>query len=625
MTFSVFSKHLSDIDMTPSRNEMTTCLVSLFKEANQEEIQKVVYLALGQLAPLYANKEFGMAEKLVIRAIAISYETTDDSVKKLFKQSGDLGSVAESLSALNPKPYSLIPNLSSVFSSLTAIADASGTGSQEQKLALTAKLLNSLDPLGAKYAVRIILDKLRLGFSDKTVLDALSFMVSGDKSSREQIEAAYNVRPDVGWLAEIVKQNPHSPHFPSASWRTPHLGAPILPALCQRLPSTEEIIKKMGTVAVEPKWDGQRIQAHIQLSTVNSQLSTLNSQLSNISLFTRSLEDVTSMFPDLTDSLQKLISYPLNPKPYSLILDGEVVAFDPKTGKILPFQTMITRKRKYGVAEKVSEIPIRYMVFDILELNGTSLIQKPLHERRKILERVIASPAAGRGNLISQSDRHGLEKGLAMTVALAPQIITNNPTKIREFLKKQIDAGLEGIVTKQIDAPYSPGRTGYTWVKLKWEGEATSGGLLDTIDCVVMGTYAGRGKRNSFGLGAFLVGILSAPPAGGSPTSPISFQTIAKIGTGLTDEQWRKLQVTSDKLQVTSQPKEYDVPKELIPDVWMKPEIVAEIQADNLTKSPLHSAGYALRFPRLVRYRNDKKAEQATTIEEVKKLYNMQP
>lgn len=607
MTFSKFSEHLSKIESTTKRNEMTRLLVELFKEATPVEIDNVVYLSLGQLAPLFAHKEFGLADKMVIKAIARTYKKDDKAVRTLYQRMGDLGATAEEIS----KEKSGIlqsPSVTTVFEKLVQITRKSGEGSQEHKLLLTSELLHTLDPQGVRYIVRIILGTLRLGFSDKTILDALSVMTTGDKSGREQIESAYNVRPDVGWLAKQVKlaKSPKLPKFPQ-------IGVPIIPALCQRLPSTEEIIKKMGTVAVEPKWDGQRIQAHVSKK--------------EIKLFTRSLENVTDMFPDLTDALSvissslsgstKLTAEVLRAeglseqqrvegssdtnKISSAILDGEVVGFDTKSGKFLPFQTTITRKRKYGIAEHLLSVPIRYMVFDILFLNGQSVMEKPFSERRAALEK-----------LFSPNNQQLITNNLS----LAPQIVTDSPTIIREYLHKQIASGLEGIVTKQWKEPYVPGRTGFTWVKMKWEGKAKSGGLLDTVDCLVMGTYAGRGKRSDFGIGAFLVGIWDEKSN--------TVKTIAKIGTGLSDAQWRELKKTSVKLHASEIPPAYDVPKELTPHTWMMPKVVVEIQADNITQSPLHTAHYALRFPRLVRYRTDKQVDQITTMKEIQKLYDMQ-
>jgi len=173
------------------------------------------------------------------------------------------------------------------------------------------------------------------------------------------------------------------------------------------------------------------------------------------------------------------------------------------------------------------------------------------------------------------------------------------------------------VVVKKLQANYDPGRRGFTWVKFKEEESKKGGGLADTLDCVVMGYYKGKGKRTIFGVGAFLIGIRESENSD-------NFLTISKIGTGLTDEQWRELKVKSEKFKVKSEPKQYKVNKNLEPDVWCNPGIVAEIQADNITVSPIHAAGLALRFPRLVRFRDDKSAEEITTLAEAKKLYGMQ-
>ncbi|MEK9171291.1 MAG: ATP-dependent DNA ligase, partial [Patescibacteria group bacterium] len=583
MTFADFSNHLSKIEATPKRLEITDLLAELIKQTDPEEVEKAVNLSLGQLAPLYKDIDFNMAEKMMVKAVAKATGEEEPKVDIEFKRIGDLGETVMSLSCKAGSRFAgrVHPRIAinEVFEILLEIAMDFGENSQERKIENTANLLRGIDPLSAKYAVRIILGNLRLGFSDRTVLDALSKLVAGDKSARKKLEEIYNVRPDIGWMAKTIQDS----RFKIQDFRTdPQLGIPILPSLCQRLEGTEEIVEKMGTVAAEPKWDGQRIQAHINLKGKPK-----------IQLFTRGLENVAPMFPDLVSALSRFTIYDL--RFTNCILDGEVVAFDSKTNKILPFQTMITRKRKYDIQQQLLNVPIRYMIFDIMYLDGKSLMNEPFSNRRQALERIFS---------LSNLSNHSL--------SLAPQLVSNNPLRIRDFLKKQIDSGLEGIVTKRLDSPYSPGRTGFSWVKLKWEGKAKSGGLVDTIDCVVMGIYAGQGKRAGFGVGAFLAGIYS--PSNSSLSSNSSFLTISKIGTGLTDEQWRELKIKSEKLKVKSCPKEYDVPKALNPDIWIEPKIVVEIQADNITVSPLHTAGFALRFPRLVRYRDDKSPQQITTV-----------
>lgn len=294
------------------------------------------------------------------------------------------------------------------------------------------------------------------------------------------------------------------------------------------------------------------------------------------------------MFPEIVEAVKKEL------RAEEVILDGEGVGIDPKTGKYVPFQETIKRKRKHGIKEASKEIPFVYFVFDILYKDGKSLIKTPFAERRKILE-ITLLPT----NKI---------------LLLTPQIITNDPVKMREFHDEQIKKGLEGAMVKKLNAPYDPGRRGFTWVKFKQEETKKGGGLADTIEALIMGVTRGKGKRASFGVGAFLVGVRKGE----------HFVTVTNIGTGLTDEQFRELKTRSDKFRVKEKPESYLVEKNHVPDFWIKPGIVVEIQADNITKSPTHTAGLALRFPRLARFRDDKPPEEITTVKEVEQLFELQ-
>ena len=294
------------------------------------------------------------------------------------------------------------------------------------------------------------------------------------------------------------------------------------------------------------------------------------------------------MFPDLVQAVFKEVNT------QEAILDCEAIGIDPKTGKFLPFQETIKRKRKHGVAKKAKEIPLKFFCFDILYKDGKDFLKTPFNKRRKILEKIISSKN--------------------QTIILTEQIITDNPQELRRYHQRQTKKGLEGVVVKKWEASYDPGRRGFTWVKFKQEKGKKGGGLADTLDCLVMGYYKGKGKRASFGIGAFLVGIRKGE----------EFLTVSKIGTGLTDEQWREMEVRGARFEARGKPKKYRVDKNLVPDVWCNPQIVVEIEADNITKSPIHTAGYALRFPRLVRLRDDKSSERSTTLKELKDLYHLQ-
>ena len=589
MKFSKLASYFQKLESTASRNEMTVILAEVFQEASSIEIDKICYLALGKLGPKFRAIEFNLAEKMMIQALAQAFNATSEEVKNLFKKLGDMGDAVAKLPAQSASWRTKL-SVSEVYERLHEIARDSGEGSVERKIKKMARLLTELDGVSAKYAVRIVLANLRLGFSDMTILDALSWLVAGDKSQRLEIEAAYNVRADIGQIAKLIKFH----GLKSLKSLKVQLGTPIVPALCQRLPNAEEMVEKMsrpeaedprlresgGQVAVEPKYDGQRLQIHLKSGKVN--------------LFTRNLDNVTHMFPDIVKAIGQEV------KAKTVILDGEIMGIDPKTGKFLAFQETIKRKRKHQVQLMMETIPLQFFCFDVLYINSRDLLAQPFSQRRKILEKIL--PATSK------------------VIKLTPQIVVSDSKKIRAYHQEQIKKGLEGAVLKKWQAAYDPGRRGYTWVKFKSEKKGKrGGGLADTLDCLVMGYYFGKGKRTGFGIGAFLVGI-SRVRLGSQ------FLTISKIGTGLSDEQWKELKIKSAswRTKLRAKPENYQVDKNLYPDVWLRPELVVEIEADNITKSPIHTAGYALRFPRLIRFRDDKNPEQTTDLKELKKLYKIQ-
>jgi len=591
MKFTNFADYLAKLEATSSRLVITEILAELFKKASADEVDKICYLSLGQLAPLYEGVEFNLAEKLLFRAVGQAFKVSEEEVKREYKKVGDLGEVAQRLKTLNSGKENRDLSVNQVYEMLLAIAEEGGAGSVERKVRKMAELLGFLDKLSVKYVVRIPLGRLRLGFSDLTILDALSWMLKGDKSQRNIIEEAFNVQADIGNIVRLVKAK----GLDSLKDLRVRLGVPVMSGLCQRLPTADEMITKMGKIAVEPKYDGTRLQMHFSRKKIKKEKESLMlfdfKTEGFIRTFTRNLENTTPMFPDLAKAAWQEINA------REVILDGEAIGFDLKTGKFLPFQETIKRKRKHDVSLTAQKIPLRYYVFDVLFKDGRDLLKLPLSERRTILEKTI-----------SPKNR---------TILISPQIVTDQVDVLRTYHDEQKQKGLEGVVVKKWSASYDPGRRGFTWVKFKEEESKKGGGLADTLECVVMGYYRGKGKRAGFGIGAFLVGIREAENSD-------TFLTISKIGTGLTDEQWRELKAKSENFKVKSEPKQYKVNKNLEPDVWCEPKIMVEIQADNITVSPIHTAGLALRFPRLVRFRDLKAASQATTLTEAKKLFRMQ-
>lgn len=564
MKFERLGQKLSELERVSSRNRMTELLAELVREVEVNEADVVAYLILGRLRPLYDSLEFGLAEKQVQKAVARVTEKDLGEVVSVYKKEGDLGEVVEGLLKSGPSRLTVVE----VHKILERIAKESGAGSQERKLVGLASLLGDLDGLSAKYVVRIVLGKLRLGFSDKTLLDAVSWAYRGDKSAKSKLERVYQMRPDIGWLVKSVKEKGIDEVADKIEME---LGVPISPMLCQRLKSSKAMIKKMGRVAVEPKFDGTRVQIHFRRGGKDWEVRT----------FTRNLEETSKMFPELKEMV-------LHVKADELVLDSEAVGIDPKTGKMMSFQMTITRKRKHGVANQAGKVPLKFFVFDVMYLDGKSLIDKTYEERRAILKDVIKDK-----DLLVVDDYWE----------------TDDPKKIRQMHERLLGEGLEGVIVKKLGSEYVPGRTGWRWVKMK-EVEESHAKLSDTVDCVVMGYYRGRGKRAQFGIGAFLVGI-----KGGS-----GYVTVTKVGTGLTDELFRELKNRLDRLVVRERPREYVIDKALEPDVYVEPELVVELAADEVTESPTHTAGLALRFPRLVKLRDDKSVDQITSLRELKEM-----
>ncbi|MFC1624921.1 ATP-dependent DNA ligase [Patescibacteria group bacterium] len=566
MKFIVLADYLLRLEKENSRNKITEILSDLFKKSSVDEIDKIVYLVLGRLAPNYQGLVLNIAEKMMLRVLSKASKKDEKEVLDLYKKKGDLGDVAFEIVKGSKKGL----EVSDVYKKLVDIAKDSGDGSQERKVTKTAQILSELDPLSSKYISRIPVGKLRLGFSDMTILDALSYMLMGDKSARKEIEAAYNVSVDVGKIAKIVKEKGLS----KINEIEACAGTPIRPALAERLPSAEKMLEKVGKkVFIEPKYDGFRTQLHIFKEGGEKK----------VLIFSRNLELTTHMFPDLVEAALKI-------DVDEAIFDGEAIAYDEKNDRFLPFQETVQRKRKHGVKQAVKDVPLKLFVFDVLFKDGKSFLKYPFDKRRKILEK------------IDFSDKR---------IEITRQEVVESADKIRDLIKKYLAEGLEGAMIKKIDALYKPGARGYHWVKYK---KTTEEGVADTIDCLVMGTYEGKGKRSSFGAGAFLVGIKDKS----------KFKTVSKIGTGLTDEQWKELFQRTQKIQTNKKPDSFIVDKNLYPDTWVKPSLVVEILADEITKSPIHSALLALRFPRLVRFRDDKKAKEANSLKELKKLFEMQ-
>jgi DNA ligase-1 len=579
MEFATLARYFEKLEKTSSRLALIATLAELLRSIERpDEIEKVCYLVQGRIAPFFVALEMGMAEKTVARAIAIAYQITQENVLALFSTLGDMGLVAEQFS----KESGITSNglsIDDVFQGLTAIAQTAGKGAVEKRISLLTDLLKQVDSLSAKYVVRIVLGNLRLGIGDSTMLDALATVKFDDKRYRNLLENAYNKTSDLGLIARTLWQYPTREDAQRAVQQLDvHVGKPIRSEVPERLPDAETIIEKMGVVDVQYKYDGFRTQIHKDGNAV--------------SIFSRNLEDMSQMFPELLAGTLKQV------RADRVILDAETLAYNPESDEFLPFQETTRRRRKYHIETMAKQTPLKAFVFDILYKDGMSLLDKPLVDRLKILEETV-NP----GDILM----------------LTANQTVRDATTLSLIFQEAISKGLEGVVVKKLESPYVAGARNFNWVKLK---RHSAGALHDTIDCVILGYIFGRGKRAAFGVGALLVGVYDKKRD--------MFVTVSKIGTGLSDEEWQSIRQRTQGLVVDHKPAR--VASLIEPSVWVEPEIVIEVLADEITRSPIHTAGkggeepgYALRFPRLVAFReNDKKPEDATTVDELIEMYQNQ-
>jgi len=577
LEFARLAHSFEKLEKTSSRLALIAILAELFRSIDSpDEIAKVCYLVQGRVAPFFEALEIGMAEKTVARAIA--YHSTPEHVFTLYATLGDLGLVAEQAS----KEAGIVPqvlHIDDVFQGLKTIAQTAGKGTVEKRIALLASLLKQVDSVSAKYVVRIAVGNLRLGIGDATMLDALARVKFHDTHKRKLLEGAYNKTSDLGLIARKLWQHPREEDALQAVARLDvQVGQPIRSQLAERLPDAETIIKKMGVVDVQYKYDGFRTQIH--------------KDGQQVSIFSRNLENMSQMFPEILEGTPKQVQAD------SVILDAEALVYNPASEEFLPFQETSRRRRKKDIEAMAQEMPLKAFVFDILYKDGASLLEKPLVERMKILEETVQPD-----DILMLTSNH----------------IVRDAKTLSLLFEEAISKGLEGVVVKKLDSHYEAGARNFNWVKLK---RHSAGALQDTIDCVLLGYIFGRGKRAALGAGALLVGVYD-------PKQDM-FVTVSKIGTGLSDEGWRSIRERTKGLVVDHKPAR--VWSLIEPSVWLEPEIVIEVLADEITRSPVHTAGkvgdepgYALRFPRLIAFREkDKKPEDATTVEELIEMYESQ-
>lgn len=585
MEFSIVVQAMDDIEKTSSKIQQAAILAMLFKKTDPSIIDKVVYLLQGTLWPSWKGMpELGIAEKGIQKAIAAAAGVLESEVEKMHKMTGDYGVVAERLKSMKEKKYSGLTTfikssktsetkltVENVYNVLIKIAMLQGEGSRDIKLRLLTSLLVSANAKEAKFIVRFVEGRLRLGVGDATIMDGLAGAFA---APRDVVERAYNIYPDLGAIAKILAEK----GVQEIKTLHPTPGIPLRPMLAERASDPAEILSKAGIPCLaEFKYDGERAQIH--------------KKNNKVWIFSRRLEEITQRYPDVVEIVLKRV------KANEAIIEGEIVAIDLDTGEYKPFQELMHRKRKKDIYESLKEYPVIVRLFDCLYVDGVDLTLKPLSERREWLKNIIDEDESFR---------------------LAESIIVKDVKDLDDFFLKSVENGMEGVMVKSlsVDSVYQAGVRGWLWIKYKRDYRSE---MIDTVDLVVVGAFHGRGKRAG-SYGALLV-------AAYDPETN-TFKTVCKVGSGFTDEDLATLPKLFESYKIQS--KHPKVDSELECDVWFEPRIVIEVIGAELTLSPVHTCckgwvkpnvGISIRFPRFIRWRTDKSPTEVTTVKEIYDMY----
>jgi DNA ligase 1 len=578
MRYLIVAEAYRDLEQVSSRLALTERLAALLAQTPAGLLPTVCYLCQGLIAPEFAGVDLGLAEKLAVRAVATAARADATQVAALVRETGDLGQAAERLlarpgSGAGARAASL--EVTDVVRTLREIAAAEGAGSQGRKLELLARLLAQATPLEARYLLRLVTKNLRLGIGTPTILDALAQVHAGGKTARPVLERGYNICCDLGKVAAALV----SGGLAAVEQLRVQPGNPVRVMLAQRLAEADQILARLGGgCAAEYKYDGVRIQAH---RTADG----------TIELFTRRLEQISAQFPDVVELLAGL-------RPAEAILEGEVVAYDAAAGELRPFGEVMLRRRKHGIDQAVRDVPVGLFCFELLYADGQDLTMLPYPQRRAALEAALT-----------------LSPRLRLTTAA----VVTDPAALDAMFAEAVTDGCEGLVCKSTgpDSAYQAGARGWQWIKLKRDYRTE---LSDTVDLVVIGAFAGRGRR----AGVYGAVLLAAYDAGADV-----FRAVTKCGAGFSDADLAALPARLAPLLSPRKPARVDARQE--PDVWFEPGLVLEILSAELTLSPNYTAawgqiqddaGLAMRFPRFTgRWRNDKAPEDASTTRELAEMF----
>ncbi len=536
-----FTRACEQLEGTAGRLDMIDIISRILPTLSPEELPVFVRFVMGRIFPDWSSKKLGIGPNLLYEAIGYVAGMKKEQVVEKINTTGDAGRAVEELllSKSQTTFFHEELDLVRVYTGLIAIAEMEGKKSQREKLLAVRRLLGNAHPLEGRYLARIMLEELRIGVGEGSVRDAIAKAFNVDSGL---VEHAMQVLNDAGEVARLAKLGPDALQNVHIT-----LFHPVRMMLAQQ-GTIPDMIKEHGQVAAEYKYDGSRFQFHKKGNWAR--------------LYSRRLEDVTAALPDV---IEKLISS----TGHDVILDGEVIAI--KDNKPMPFQSVLRRfRRRHDIAEAQDAIELVPKVFDILYLDGETLMDLSLESRRKHLESTV-------------------------TLYIAPQVVSSDPREIEQTYKAALDAGHEGIMIKVPGSPYSPGQRGKNWIKIKPE--------VDTLDLAVIGGEWGEGKRAHV-FGSFLVACQDS-----GKLIPLS-----RVATGFSDDQLVEVyELLKDRIL-----------KKTGKEVSFEPDLVFEVGYAELQVSPTYEGGFALRFPRFIRIRDDKDIADIETLESIRERYQRQ-
>ncbi len=550
--FFEFTEICKQIEKISSLSEMKSIISEFLKTLDGEDLEIAARFLIGKILP--GERELGIGLGLLNSALSAASGESIESIKELEKKTGDIGLAAkEALSKKAKKkqttfasfaPESHALTIAEVYKLFEDISKATG---KNKKVKILQYLFSSATPEEAIYLARLAMQELHIGVGEGVLRDAIA---QAFNASQAQIERAYMLTSDLGLAAKVARNDGDA----GLERLTVMLFRPVKMMLAQVAQDISEAIEEIGEVAVEWKYNGARVQIHKKAEAV--------------AIYSRRLEDVTDSFPDIVALLKYIV-------PREAILEGELIAIA-NNGKPRPFQDILKRfRRKRDVLEMVAQMPLSLKLFDILYIDGKSLIDLPLRERRRILE-------------------NSLSRDAEDAISIGMQIVTSNVNEVEKIYAEAIAAGHEGIMLKDLNSAYTPGKRGRQWLKHKPESE--------TLDLVVIGAEWGEGRRAH---------LLSSYILACRDQNTGELLSIGKIGIGMSDEMLADLTETLEESIIPRTGREVDV----------KPMIVFEVGYEEIQKNPGHPSGYALRFPRLISIRHDKTAEEADTIDKVEQIY----